>query len=222
MGSRVDGHQRLPREQPAASLDQGVRAPLPGLPGPERGLISFFAAKGSPPDHVAPPESAVSPTSCRSATLRVATNSSLVRWTPWSRGAHPISGSVDGSHGWIQESRISTGSYPRQRIRSTALTTSRKKREAAKHDGQELADQRRTLLRRAPGGSRRDCPGRQENGATGSRESGPPEGRHKANLAVPAPRLGVQGPARAGRTWVSAVLSEVRAEAFNFGAPHED
>ena len=42
----------------------------------------------------------------------------------------------------------------------------------AKHDGQELADPR-TLLRRALGGSRRDCPGRQENGAGGSRESGP-------------------------------------------------
>src|SRR4030095_8096795 len=48
----------------------------------------------------------------------------------------------------------------------------------AKHDGQELADQR-TLLRRALGGSRRDCPGRQENGAGGSRESGPPAGRYK-------------------------------------------
>src|SRR5712691_10459307 len=56
-----------------------------------------------------------------------------------------------------------------------------------KPNGQELADQR-TLLRRARGGSRRDCPGRQENGARGSRESGPREGRYKANLAVPAPR----------------------------------
>ena len=73
-----------------------------------------------------------------------------------------------------------------------------KRREAAQHEGQELADQR-TLLRRAPGGLRRDCPGRQENGATGSRESGPPEGRYKANLAVPAPQLGVQGPEGGGR-----------------------
>src|SRR5213593_289919 len=62
-----------------------------------------------------------------------------------------------------------------------------------KHDGQELADQR-TLLRRALGGSRRDCPGRQENGARGSRESGPPEGRYKANLAVRAPWPRGHGP----------------------------
>src|SRR5712691_13033135 len=67
-----------------------------------------------------------------------------------------------------------------------------------KHDGQELADQR-TLLRRALGGSRRDCPGRQENGTRGSRESGPPEGRYKANLAVPAPRPRVPGPEGGGR-----------------------
>src|SRR5713101_10027827 len=66
------------------------------------------------------------------------------------------------------------------------------------HDGLELADQR-TFSRRAPGGSAADCPGRQENGARGSRESGPPEGRYKANLAVPAPRLGVQGPEGGGR-----------------------
>src|SRR5262245_62576248 len=72
-------------------------------------------------------------------------------------------------------------------------TMTQKRREAARHDGQELADQR-TRLRRAPGGSRRDCPGRQENDARGSRESGPSEGRYKANLAVPAPRSGVHGP----------------------------
>src|SRR5712691_10539514 len=46
-------------------------------------------------------------------------------------------------------------------------TMREKQREAATYGGQELADQR-TLLRRAPGGLRRDCPGRQENGAKGS------------------------------------------------------
>src|SRR6266568_4289956 len=80
-----------------------------------------------------------------------------------------------------------------QRRRTPATGTMREKRkEAATHDGQELADQR-TLLRGAPGGLRRDCPGRQENGATGSRESRPPGGRYKANLAVPAPRSRGQG-----------------------------
>src|SRR5256712_2940178 len=34
----------------------------------------------------------------------------------------------------------------------------------------------------APGGLREECPGRQENGAEGSRESRPPEGRYKGNL----------------------------------------
>src|SRR6266702_1928209 len=88
---------------------------------------------------------------------------------------------------------------PEQRRRGPAKGTMReKRREAARHEGQELADQR-TLLRRAPGGLRRDCPGQQENGAKGSRESGPPEGRYKANLAVPAPRLGVHGPEGGGR-----------------------
>src|SRR6266496_223944 len=86
-----------------------------------------------------------------------------------------------------------------QRRRTPATGTMReKRREAATHGGQELADQR-TLLGRAPGGSRRDCPGRQENGATGSRESRPPEGWYKANLAVPAPRLGVHEPEGGGR-----------------------
>src|SRR6516162_8872657 len=51
---------------------------------------------------------------------------------------------------------------------------------AARYDGQELADQR-TLPCRASGGSTEDCPGRQENGIGGSRESGPPEDRYKAN-----------------------------------------
>jgi hypothetical protein len=51
----------------------------------------------------------------------------------------------------------------------------------ATHDGQALADQR-TEPSRAPGGSAPDCPGRQENGAEGSRESRPPEGRYKGNL----------------------------------------
>src|SRR5947209_16614745 len=82
---------------------------------------------------------------------------------------------------------------PEPRRRAPATGTMREKqRAAATHDGQELADQR-TLLGRAPGGLRRDCPGRQENGATGSRESSPPEGRYKANLAVPAPRSRGQG-----------------------------
>src|SRR5882672_11514002 len=66
------------------------------------------------------------------------------------------------------------------------------------HDGLELADQR-TFSRRAPGGSAADCPGRQENGARGSRQSGPPEGRYKANLAVPAPGPRVHGPEGGGR-----------------------
>ncbi len=88
---------------------------------------------------------------------------------------------------------------PEQRRRASAKGTMReKRREAATHGGQELADQR-TLLGRAPGGARRDGPGRQENGATGSRESGPSEGRYKANLAVPAPRLGVPDPEGGGR-----------------------
>src|SRR5712692_11807898 len=99
----------------------------------------------------------------------------------------------------VRKRRRDITGHPEQRSRGPATGTMREKRsEAAQHDGQELADQR-TLLRRAPGGLRRDCPGRQENGATGSRESGPPEGRYKANLAVPAPRLGVQGPEGGGR-----------------------
>src|SRR2546428_1595536 len=36
----------------------------------------------------------------------------------------------------------------------------------------------------APGGLREECPGRQENGAEGSRESRPPEGRDEGNLPV--------------------------------------
>src|SRR6516162_3225411 len=38
-----------------------------------------------------------------------------------------------------------------------------------------------------PGGSPEDCPGRQENGIRGSRESGPPEDRYKANPPFTAP-----------------------------------
>jgi hypothetical protein len=53
--------------------------------------------------------------------------------------------------------------------------------EAAKHGGQALADQR-TEPPGTPGGSAPDCPGRQENGVEGSRESCPPEGRYKGNL----------------------------------------
>src|SRR5262249_20358814 len=53
--------------------------------------------------------------------------------------------------------------------------------EAAKRGGQALADQR-TESTGTPGGSAPDCPGRQENGAGGSRESCPLEGRYKGNL----------------------------------------
>src|SRR5260370_15367823 len=60
---------------------------------------------------------------------------------------------------------------PRRRGPATGTMTE-KRREAAQHEGQELADQR-TLLRRAPGGLRRDCPGRQENGATRRGRRGP-------------------------------------------------
>src|SRR5439155_2650939 len=56
----------------------------------------------------------------------------------------------------------------------------RREAEAAPHGGQGLADQR-TAKRGTPGGSRVECPGRQENGAEGSRESRPREGRYKAN-----------------------------------------
>lgn len=72
-------------------------------------------------------------------------------------------------------------------------------RPAPRRRGPATGTMERTLLRRAPGGLRRDCPGQQENGATGSRESGPPEGRYKANLAVAAPRLSVHGPEGGGR-----------------------
>ena len=99
----------------------------------------------------------------------------------------------------VRKRRREITGRPEPRRRGPATGTMReKKREAATDDGQERADQR-TLLRRAPGGLRRDCPGQQENGATGSRESGPPEGRYKATLAVPAPRFGVQGPEGGGR-----------------------
>src|SRR5215467_4935828 len=55
-----------------------------------------------------------------------------------------------------------------------------RREEAATRGGQGLADQR-TAERGALGGSREECPSRQENGARGSRESCPPEGRYKAN-----------------------------------------
>src|SRR2546422_1838965 len=57
----------------------------------------------------------------------------------------------------------------------------RRGEEAAAHGGQGLADQR-TAECGALGGSREECPSRQENGAGGSRESRPSEGRYKANL----------------------------------------
>src|ERR1700730_578841 len=44
----------------------------------------------------------------------------------------------------------------------------------------ELVDQR-TRRVGAPGGFTTDCPGRQENGARGSRESGPPEDWYKGS-----------------------------------------
>jgi hypothetical protein len=43
------------------------------------------------------------------------------------------------------------------------------------------------VAHRAPGGSEKDCPGRQENGARGLRESGPPEDRYKANPQEQSP-----------------------------------
>src|SRR6266404_7217814 len=92
------------------------------------------------------------------------------------------------------ESRRRTYAYaPAMRIQGSDTRERR-----PKHDGLELADER-TIPRRAPGGSAADCPRRQENGARGSRESGPSEGRYKANLAVPAPRHGGPGPEGGGR-----------------------
>src|SRR5437899_9891932 len=97
------------------------------------------------------------------------------------RGVNPVTKPV------MKRRRDITGRPPVRR-RESAPAGATVVRETSErrptHDGQELADQR-TLLRRARGGSRRDCPGRQENGAQGSRESGPLEGRYKANLAVP-------------------------------------
>jgi hypothetical protein len=77
--------------------------------------------------------------------------------------------------------------------------------EAAKHGGQALADQR-TEPAGTPGGSAPDCPGRQENGAEGSRESCPPEGRYKSNL--PFVLRGRAGAVRRRRT--SALLPRSR------------
>src|SRR6266481_8098489 len=113
-------------------------------------------------------------------------------WAAAPIGANPMATPVR------KRRREITGRPAPRRRGPTTGTMTEKRREAAQHEGQELADQR-TLLRRAPGGLRRDCPGRQENGATGSRESGPLEGRYKANLAVPAPQLGVHGPEGGGR-----------------------
>src|SRR4030095_8019321 len=56
----------------------------------------------------------------------------------------------------------------------------RRENKATKRSGQGLADQR-TAECRALGGSRQECPGRQENGGEGSRESCTQEGRDMAN-----------------------------------------
>src|SRR4030095_6548884 len=82
------------------------------------------------------------------------------------------------------------------------LTRKQKGGEREEHkairSGQGLADQR-TAQRRGPGGSRQEGPGWQENGAEGSRESRPGEGRYKANL--PFPLLGRESgtPPKGGR-----------------------
>src|SRR5262245_32296933 len=77
--------------------------------------------------------------------------------------------------------------------------------EAAKHSGAALADQR-TEPDGTPGGSAPDCPGQQENGAEGSRESCPSEGRYKGNL--PFWLRGRAGDVRRRRT--SALLPRSR------------
>src|SRR5213596_3074020 len=63
----------------------------------------------------------------------------------------------------------------------------RRGEEAAAHGGQGLADQR-TAECGALGGSRQECPGWQEDGPGGSRESRPSEGRYKGEPAGRAPR----------------------------------
>src|SRR4029453_3841992 len=74
----------------------------------------------------------------------------------------------------------------------------RRKNKAASQSDQGLADQR-TAKCRALGGSRQECPGRQENGAEGSRESCPPEGRYKANLPFPLRGREAVTPPKGGR-----------------------
>src|SRR5258705_11017696 len=98
-------------------------------------------------------------------------------WAAAPIGANPMATPVR------KRRREITGRPAPRRRGPTTGTMTEKRREAAQHEGQELADQR-TLLRRAPGGLRRDWPGRQENRATGSRERCPPEGRDNANSAV--------------------------------------
>jgi hypothetical protein len=73
--------------------------------------------------------------------------------------------------------------YPAVRKRWQEEMAGRGERGGPSPSMRGLVDQRTNTFR-APGGSIADCPGRQENGAEGSRESRPPEGRYKANLAV--------------------------------------
>src|SRR4029453_3598584 len=74
----------------------------------------------------------------------------------------------------------------------------RRENKATRQSGQGLADQR-TAECRALGGSREECPGRPENGAEGSRESCPPEGRYKANLPFALLGRGSMRPTKGGR-----------------------
>src|SRR5215470_6198467 len=83
--------------------------------------------------------------------------------------------------------RVITARVPQPRSRPVGRQRPRwtDERERSRHAcDEELADQR-TVSRRARGGSAAECPGQQENGAEGSRESGPPEGWYKANLPFP-------------------------------------
>ena len=82
----------------------------------------------------------------------------------------------------------------------------RRGEEAAARGGQGLADQR-TAECGALGGSREECPSRQENGAGGSRESRPSEGRYKANL--PFALLGRESvrPTKGGVGWAPDALT---------------
>src|SRR4030095_10251554 len=74
----------------------------------------------------------------------------------------------------------------------------RRENKATRQSGQGLADQR-TAECRALGGSRGEWPGRPENGAEGSRESCPPEGRYKANLPFALLGRGSMRPTKGGR-----------------------